>query len=40
MDAKKYLDEIEKIGGAIKAIESGYFQEKIGESSLQVAKRD
>lgn len=34
-EAKKYIDEIEKIGGAIKAIESGYFQEKIGESSYE-----
>ncbi len=37
-EAKKYLDEIEEIGGAIKAIESGYFQEKIGESSYRIQK--
>lgn len=37
-EAKKYLDEIEKIGGVIKAIESGYFQEKIGESSYRLQK--
>jgi methylmalonyl-CoA mutase N-terminal domain/subunit len=37
-EAKKYLDEIEKIGGVIKAIESGYFQEKIGESSYRIQK--
>lgn len=37
-EAKKYLDEIEKIGGAIKAIESGYFQENIGESSYRIQK--
>jgi methylmalonyl-CoA mutase N-terminal domain/subunit len=37
-EAKKYLDEIEKIGGAIKAIESGYFQEKIGQSSFTIQK--
>jgi methylmalonyl-CoA mutase N-terminal domain/subunit len=37
-EAKKYLDEIEKIGGAIKAIESGYFQEKIGKSSFTIQK--
>jgi methylmalonyl-CoA mutase, N-terminal domain len=38
IEAKKYLDEIEKIGGVIKAIESGYFQEKIGESSYRLQK--
>jgi methylmalonyl-CoA mutase N-terminal domain/subunit len=37
-EAKKYLDEIEKIGGVIKAFESGYFQEKIGESSYRLQK--
>jgi len=37
-EAKKYLDEIEKIGGAIKAIESGYFQEKIEQSSFTIQK--
>lgn len=37
-EAKKYLDEIEKIGGVINAIESGYFQEKIGESSYRLQK--
>lgn len=37
-EAKKYLDEIQKIGGVIKAIESGYFQEKIGESSYRLQK--
>jgi methylmalonyl-CoA mutase N-terminal domain/subunit len=34
-EARKYLEEIEKIGGVIKAIDSGYFQEKIGESSYR-----
>lgn len=38
MEARKYLDKIEKIGGVIKAIESGYFQEKIGESSYRRQK--
>jgi methylmalonyl-CoA mutase, N-terminal domain len=37
-EARKYLDEIEKIGGAIQAIESGYFQEKIGQSSFTIQK--
>lgn len=37
-EAKKYLEEIEKIGGVIKAIESGYFHEKIGESSYRLQK--
>jgi methylmalonyl-CoA mutase N-terminal domain/subunit len=43
-EARKYLEEIEKTGGVIKAIESGYFQEKIGESSYrqqrQVEKKE
>jgi methylmalonyl-CoA mutase N-terminal domain/subunit len=34
-EAKKHLDEIKEIGGTIKAIESGYFQEKIGEFSYR-----
>jgi methylmalonyl-CoA mutase N-terminal domain/subunit len=34
-EARKYVEEIERIGGVIKAIESGYFQEKIGESSYR-----
>jgi len=37
-EARKYLDEIEKIGGSIKAIETGYFREKIGEASYQHQK--
>ena len=37
-EAKRYLDEIEKIGGTLKAIESGYFQERIGESSYRRQK--
>ncbi len=37
-DAKKYLDEIEKIGGSIKAIEAGYFREKIGEAAYKHQK--
>jgi methylmalonyl-CoA mutase N-terminal domain/subunit len=37
-DAKKYIDEIQKIGGAIKAIEEGYFKKKIEESSYQKYK--
>jgi len=37
-EARKFLDEIEEIGGAIKAIESGYFQEKIGQSSFTIQK--
>jgi len=38
-EARKYLDEIEKIGGVIKAIETGYFQDKIGESSYRIQKK-
>lgn len=37
-EAKEYLGEIEKIGGAINAIESGYFHEKIRESSYSQQK--
>jgi len=37
-EAKKYLDEIEKIGGAIKAIEKGYFQKEIGSSAYRHQK--
>jgi len=37
-EARKYLDEIEKIGGSIKAIEAGYFREKIGEASYKHQK--
>jgi methylmalonyl-CoA mutase N-terminal domain/subunit len=37
-EARKYLDEIEKIGGSIKAIETGYFREKIGEASYKHQK--
>ena len=34
-EANKHLDEIKEIGGTIKAIESGYFQDKIGEYSYR-----
>ena len=37
-EARKYLDEIEKIGGSIKAIEAGYFREKIGEAAYRHQK--
>ena len=37
-EARKYLDEIEKIGGSIKAIEAGYFREKIGEAAYKHQK--
>jgi len=37
--AKKYVDEIEKMGGAIKAIQAGYFRKKIEESSYQQYKQ-
>ena len=36
--ARKYLDEIDRIGGAIKAIETGYFQAEIEESSYRYQK--
>jgi len=31
----KYLNQIEKMGGAVKAIESGYFQAEIGKSAYE-----
>ena len=34
-EARKYLDEIENLGGALKAIESGYFRQKIQEASYE-----
>ncbi len=34
-----YLDRIEKMGGAIKAIESGWIQEEISESAYRAQKR-
>jgi len=37
-EARRYLEEIERIGGSIKAIETGYFREKIGEASYQHQK--
>ncbi len=37
-EAMNYLDEIDKIGGSIKAIEAGYFREKIGEAAYQRQK--
>ena len=37
-EARSYLDKIEKIGGAINAIEQGYFQEEIGNSAYKHQK--
>lgn len=37
--AKKYLDEIEEVGGSLRAIEKGYFKKKIEESSYQQYKQ-
>ena len=36
--AMEYIDKIEAMGGAIKAIESGYIQGEIGESAYQYQK--
>ncbi|HLH71860.1 MAG TPA: methylmalonyl-CoA mutase family protein [Chloroflexota bacterium] len=33
--AQAYIDEIDRLGGVIAAIESGYFQRQIGESAYQ-----
>ena len=38
METKKYLEKIERIGGAVKAIETGYFRDKISESSYRQHK--
>jgi methylmalonyl-CoA mutase N-terminal domain/subunit len=37
-EVEKYLDEIEREGGAIRAIEKGYFQRKIEESSYKLQR--
>lgn len=37
-EAQKYLSEIENLGGSLKAIETGYFQQKIRESSYDQQK--
>src|SRR5579883_1561742 len=34
-EAQAYIDEIDRLGGVIAAIESGYFQRQIGESAYQ-----
>ena len=34
-EARNYVNEIEKIGGSIEAIGSGYFRERIGEASYR-----
>ncbi len=36
--AQAYLDEIDKIGGAMKAVESGYFQREIQKSAYEYQK--
>ncbi len=36
--SKEYIDKIETMGGAVKAIESGYIQGEIGESAYQYQK--
>jgi methylmalonyl-CoA mutase N-terminal domain/subunit len=37
-EAEKYLDEIDREGGAVRAIEKGYFQRRIEESSYGLQK--
>jgi methylmalonyl-CoA mutase N-terminal domain/subunit len=37
-EAEKYLGQIEELGGAISAIEKGYFQEEIGNSSYRAQR--
>jgi methylmalonyl-CoA mutase, N-terminal domain len=37
-EARKYLEEIGRIGGSIRAIASGYFQKKIGDSAYRQQK--
>lgn len=36
--ARRYLEQIEKLGGAVKAIEKGYFQEEIANSAYKQQK--
>ena len=36
--SKEYIEKIEAMGGAVKAIESGYVQGEIGESAYQYQK--
>jgi len=36
--ATALIDEIDRMGGAVKAVESGYFQEKIGQSAYELQK--
>jgi methylmalonyl-CoA mutase N-terminal domain/subunit len=40
--ARLLIEEIDRLGGAVKAVESGYYQERIGESAyaLQKAQED
>jgi len=38
-EAQQYLDEIENLGGALKAIESRYFKQKIQEASYEQQKQ-
>ena len=37
-DARKYLDKVEEMGGAVKAIEHGYFQRALGEEAYKKQK--
>jgi methylmalonyl-CoA mutase, N-terminal domain len=37
-EVEKYLDEVDAVGGAIRAIEKGYFQRKIEESSYKLQR--
>jgi methylmalonyl-CoA mutase N-terminal domain/subunit len=38
-EAREYLEEIEKIGGSVQAIATGYFQRKIGDAAYRQQKR-
>ncbi len=37
--SKEIMNEIEKLGGSVACVESGYFQERIGEAAYQFQKR-
>jgi methylmalonyl-CoA mutase N-terminal domain/subunit len=39
IEVKRYLDEIDRIGGALKALEAGYFQHHVADSAYQYQRK-
>ena len=39
LDARKYFDEIDKNGGVIESIETGYLQKEISDASSEYQKK-